>query len=82
MNPLTPDHLKRIVRQTVLETLEGLGFDAETPTGLQADMHYLRRLRLGAEDMSRRAKGAVLTILISTSLWLLWEAVRRKVWGE
>lgn len=82
MRPLTPDHLKHIVRETVLETLQGLGFDAETPTGLQADMHYLRRLRLGAEDMAKRARGAVLTVLISTSLWLLWEAVRRKITGE
>lgn len=82
MRPLTPDHLKHIVHETVLETLQGLGFEAETPTMLQADMHYLRRLRLGAEDMTRRARSAVLSVLIPTCLWLVWEGVRRKISGE
>ncbi len=78
---LTTDQLKQIVRQSVLDTLEGLGFESDSPAALQADMHYLRRLRLGSEDLGRRARGTMITMLITSALWLLWEAIRRRVLG-
>ena len=76
---LSREALSGLIRQTVTETLAGLGFHSETPAELQADMYYLRRIRRGSEEMGRRLRNAVLTTLASTSLWLLWEAVRTQM---
>lgn len=68
-----------IVRDAVRETLVGLGFDIADPRGLQADMIYLRRIRRGAEDVTRVVRHSVLTLAVSTALYLLWEAVKGAV---
>ena len=67
---------ERLVKKAVHETLGGLGFDMREPNELQADMLYLRKVRKGAEDMTRVVRRSVLTLLISTGLYLLWQAVR------
>jgi hypothetical protein len=63
-------------RETVHEALKGLGLTTDSPHELQADMHYLRRLRKGSEFLSLRAKAAVLAALIPALLWLLWQALK------
>ena len=65
-----------VIRKTVHETLLGLGFDLSEPSELQADMHYLRGIRRGSEDMRKLVKNSIITLLVSTGLYLLWEAVR------
>lgn len=65
-----------IVRQTVHETLRGIGFDLTDPHQLQADMYYLRKLRNGSEDMMRVARRSAITLMCTTTLFLLWEAVK------
>lgn len=67
---------RQIVRQTVEETLSGIGFDMNAPNQLQADMYYLRKLRNGSEDMMRVVRRSAITVGFSTSLFLMWEAVR------
>jgi hypothetical protein len=79
MTQITPEILKQLIRQTVLETLSGLGFQAETPAELQADMYYLRRMRKGSEEMARKIRMVVLSTLLSTGLYLLWEAIRQQL---
>ena len=79
MNQMTPEIFSQLIRQTVLETLSGLGFQSEAPAELQADMYYLRRVRRGSEDMARRVRSVVLTTLASTGLYLLWEAIRQQL---
>ena len=71
----TPSN-RQIVRQTVHETLTGLGFDVSDPNKLQADMHYLRKIRSGSEEMSRVVKRSAITLSITTGLYLLWDAVK------
>lgn len=70
---------RAIVRQTVQETLLGIGFDMHEPNKLQADMHYLRKLRNGSEDMMRVLRHSAITVSFTTGLYLLWEAVRSAV---
>lgn len=67
---------REIVRQTVHETLCSIGCDMSEPNKLQADMHYLRKLRSGSEDMARVVRKSAITIGCSTTLFLLWEAVK------
>jgi hypothetical protein len=65
-----------IVRQTVHETLLGIGFEMTEPHKLQADMHYLRKLRSGSEDMMRVVQRSAIALSCTTALYLLWDAVK------
>lgn len=65
-----------IVRQTVQETLLGIGFEMQEPNKVQADMYYLRKLRCGSEDMVRVVRRSAITVSCTTALFLLWEAVK------
>jgi hypothetical protein len=78
---LSPQHsnndaLAVLIRQTVLETLNGLGFATDAPSSLQADMYYLRRMRTGSEDLSRHVRNAALSVLVSSALFVLWQALK------
>lgn len=72
--------VKRIIRdtsrETVHETLRGLGLNADEPHELQADMHYLRKIRRGSEFMSLRVKASLVAVVVPTALYLLWQAIR------
>ena len=65
-----------LIQHAVRETLSGLGFDLREPNELQADMHYLRQIRSGSEDVGRIIRRSAITISFTTGLYLLWEAVR------
>lgn len=67
---------RRIVRETVRETLENVGFDMREPNKVQADMYYLRKLRHGSEDMMQLLRRSAITLSFTTGLYLLWEAVK------
>lgn len=73
---VTPEEL---VRRAVHETLASIGFDMREPLELQADMLYLRKIRKGSEDMSRVIRHSVLTLLATTMLYLLWDAVKNLI---
>ncbi|MBM3618938.1 MAG: hypothetical protein FJX23_10415 [Alphaproteobacteria bacterium] len=67
---------RKIVKEAVHETLLGVGFDLREPSQMQADMHYLRKLRHGSEDMTRVLQRSAITLGFSTALFLLWEAFK------
>lgn len=73
---IDPEELRKVIRETVHETLLRMGFDAQQAQRIQADMLYLRRIREGSEDMVRRVRASIITVLVSTVLFLLWQAVR------
>ncbi len=70
------NEVKKIVKESVLETLLGLGFDVSEIHEHQADMIYLRRLRKGSESMSERIRGAIIAVSIPTLLFLIWQSVK------
>ena len=57
-------HRRSIVGESVEQTLSGLGFDLTQRQQLQADLLFLRRLRLNKEDWARRFRQAVMAWLI------------------
>lgn len=73
--------IRAVIRETVAETLTGMGFDTDDLHETQADLHYLRRIRTGSEELSRKCKTAGLTLLVTTGLMLLWEAVKARLSG-
>lgn len=70
------DDIKRIVRETVHETLAVMGIFANNPQETQADFIYIRRMRLGAEAMSRAIRTGLITATIPTFLYLLWQTIK------
>ena len=68
--------IRQVVREAVRETLICVGLDMQQPHQLQADMHYLRKLRQGSEDIAHIIRRSLLTAMVSTVLFLLWEAVK------
>lgn len=73
---LDEETYRGLVRETVHETLVGLGFDMQDPQKLQADMHYLRKMRSGSEDVGRIIQRSAITLSFTTALYLMWEAVK------
>lgn len=71
------DAFRVLVRQTVHETLIGLGLDMREPNQLQADMYYLRKIRTGGEEMAKVMQRSAMTLTCTTVLYLLWEAIKR-----
>jgi hypothetical protein len=74
--------IRAIVHETVAETLSNIGFDTSAPSDIQADMYYLRRIRKGSEDMRGIVRRSLLTLAVSTSLFLLWEAIKHSLKGD
>lgn len=71
-----PADATALVRQVVLETLASMGLDVSIPTELQADLYYLRRLRKGGEEVRTIVRHSILTLAVSTALYMLWEAMK------
>lgn len=77
MSDQLPDDIRTIIRNSVKETLVGLGFDAEYPREMQQDLSYLRKIRKGSEELSKKAKASLIAILVSSIAYILWEAFKR-----
>ena len=76
---MTDDDIRRVVREAVHETLSGLGMAAHEQHEVQADFHYIRKMRKGAEAMSRNIRKAMITAIIPTILYILWQAIKGEV---
>ena len=71
--------IRRIVKESVRETLTAMGVDVSSPDALialQRDMSWVRRTRQGSEDMGRRARLAAVGAALSGLTFLLWEGIK------
>ncbi len=71
------DEIKRIVRETVHETLAGIGIFANNPQETQADFVYIRKIRTGSEMLSRTIKTGIISALVPSVIYLLWQAIKQ-----
>lgn len=71
--------MKIIVKEAVHETLSGLGMSAHEPQEMQADFLYIRKMRKGAEFMSRKIRTSIVTVTIPTFLYIAWEVVKSMI---
>lgn len=76
---LSHESVRLLIRETVAETLVGLGFETSNPTQTQADMLYLRKLRHGSDEARRIVSRAVLTLIATGLLYMLWEGLKGKL---
>jgi hypothetical protein len=70
------EKFRRIIKETVCETLSALGLHSSDPAALQADMIYLRKVRKGSEEISAKVRISLITILLSSLVYLLWDSFK------
>ncbi|MGV6876771.1 hypothetical protein ACUSIJ_29455 [Pseudochelatococcus sp. B33] len=73
---LTEAKIKKIVSDTVTETLVRLGVDVEEPFEVQADFMHLRQWRKSTEAVKRQGLITAIGILTVGVLGLIWHAIR------
>jgi len=79
---MTDEDIRRIVRETVRETLTGIGLDVSSPDEIlrrQADFAYLRKARAGSEDLRRIARRSAVGIALSALAYGLWVGLKATI---
>jgi len=69
---LSESDLKKLVKETVTETLTGLGFDTQHPLAVQHDLQYLRDWRNTTESIRGKAILAAVSIAVVGIISVLW----------
>ena len=71
--------IKKIVREAVHETLNGLGISVNKPHEMQADFIYIRKMRKGSEMISQKIKASIITVTIPTVIYIAWESLKESL---
>jgi hypothetical protein len=72
MEAVTEAEIRRIVAETVDQTLTRLGVDTENPIEFQRDLQHLRSWRESVATVKRQSLITAVGILIAGALGLLW----------
>ena len=73
---MTENEIRKIVAETVAETLIKLGVDAQNPTEMQADMQHLRAWREASNTVKRQGLMTAVGVLTVGILGLIWMAIK------
>jgi len=73
---MTEHEIRRIVAETVEQTLTRLGVDTENPLEFQKDLQHLRGWRESVATVKRQSLVTAVGILIAGALGLMWLALR------
>lgn len=73
---MTENEIRRIVAETVDQTLTRLGVDTESPLEFQRDLQHLRAWREAGETIKKQSLMTAVGILIAGVLGLIWLALR------
>ncbi|MCD6035206.1 MAG: hypothetical protein K0R63_947 [Rickettsiales bacterium] len=77
--PLDEANLQKIIKEVVFETLSSLGFTPYDPQETQKDMIYVRKLREGSEEIGGKIRTTLVTVCITSGLYLVWEAFKNAI---
>jgi hypothetical protein len=79
------DKLKIIIREAVREGIEEAltkyGIDTSDPTSTQADMLYVRKSRVGSDEVTKWIKRSVITVVISGMIATLINGIKQMING-
>lgn len=79
------EELKKAIRAAVREGIEDAltkyGIDTSDPTGVQADMIYLRKSRTGSDEILKWAKRSAITAAVTGALVALWQGFKQIIQG-
>lgn len=70
---------RKSAEMAVRQTLISIGLNPDNPSEMQADMVFIRNLREGSESMRRLFHGALLSTIVGSTLWLLWNAFKQAI---
>ena len=73
---MTENEIRKIVAETVAETLIKLGVDAQNPKEMQADMQHLRAWREASNTVKRQGLMTAVGVLTIGILGLIWMAIK------
>lgn len=76
MEAVTDEEIRKLVAQTVADTLLTLGIDARNPTELQADMLHLREWRQSVNTIKKQGLITAVGIIVAGLIGLVWIAVK------
>lgn len=79
---LTEDDLRRIVSESVKETLTRIGVDADDPLEMQKDFQHLREWRETTQSVKAKGLLAVVTLLVSGTAAALWMGFKEMIVGR
>lgn len=68
--------IKKIISETVAETLLTLGVDTDDPVSFQKDMAHLRAWRESMETVRRQSLITAIGIVTAGILGLVWMAIK------
>lgn len=69
-------HIQDVVRTAVHETLITMGMDASNPLRLQADMAFVRELRVTSEKIKSRGLFALVGLVITGVCGAVWLGIK------
>lgn len=73
---MTEAEVKRIVAETVEQTLLTLGVDTEDPIELQKDLAHLRAWRESMETVRKQSLITAIGVIVAGVLGLIWLALK------
>jgi len=73
---MTESQLRELMRETVHATLSSLGFTTDAPHQIQADMMYLRKARLGSDEVAKWVRRTTISVGVSGLLFALFEGIK------
>ena len=76
---LDTQELKQVIRSVVNETLQALGFNLQDLHQTQADLHFLRRMRLWQQELFRLGWQSLIAVIIPGALLALWIGIKGKL---
>ena len=75
------NEIREAVREGIEEALTKYGVDTADPTGMQADMLYLRKSRTGSDEIIKWTKRSCIAAAVSGVLVALWQGIKHMVQG-
>lgn len=72
---LQPYEVEEVVRVSVHQTLQHLGFTVDDPNAIQKDMIYLRMSRMGREETIKWMKRSAIGVFITGLLYFMWDSL-------
>lgn len=75
------NEIREAVREGLEEALTKYGVDTADPTGMQADMLYLRKSRTGSDEIIKWTKRSCIAAAVSGLLVALWQGIKHMVQG-
>lgn len=68
--------IRKIVKDTVAETLTALGVDSENPIEFQKDMAHVRAWRNSTDKVKSQSLMAAVGVITLGGLGLIWQAIK------